>query len=164
MIGFIFLSLALAVLVQNQNSILQLLATPAALTIGLTAAAASLLAGYLKKLPVMVWHDAFASSCLLVWYGYWSPLFNDETPMFFYFPLYYVLLTTFVTLTLINRRHRFDRDSIAQLRYLDRISRLDINSLAALVLISLLLTEHYMLYPMAMTLFIIRHTIIVCLL
>jgi len=33
----------------------------------------------------------------------------------------------------------------------------------ALVLISLLITRHYALYPMAMTFFVIRHTMLICL-
>ena len=49
MIGFILCSVSLAALVQNQNQFLQLLATPVALGIGLTIMAASLLAGYFKK-------------------------------------------------------------------------------------------------------------------
>lgn len=163
MAGFIFCSLSLAVLVQYPNKFLTLLTTPVALGIGLVVMAASLLAGYLKKLPTMVWHDGFSSSCLLVWYAYWAPQFNADAPMFFYFPLYYALLTSIVTVTLINKSENFDLESIKQLRYLDKLSRFDFNALAVCVLISLLITEHYMLYPMAMTVLIIRHTVIACL-
>lgn len=163
MIGFILCSMSLAVLVQNPSEFLQLLATPVALGIGLTTMATSLLVGYLKKAPTVVWHDGFATSCLLVWYAYWKPQFNDDAPMFFFFPLYFALLTSIVTLTLINKSQYFDQESIDHLRYLEKISRFDNRVLVVLVLISLLITRHYMLYPIAMTFFIIRHTIIVCL-
>jgi hypothetical protein len=163
MIGFIICSLMLAVLVQNQSNFLLLLTTPVALGIGLTIMASSLLAGYLKKAPSVIWHDAFASSCLLIWYAYWKPQFGDDAPMFFFFPLYYALLTSIVTLTLINKSQYFDHESIMHLRYLEKICRSDISAMVTFVLISLLITRHYALYPIAMTFFIIRHTMIVCL-
>jgi len=163
MIGFILCSLSLAVLVQSHNNFLKLLATPVALGIGLTIMAASLLLGYLKKVPAVTWHDGFAIGCLLLWYGYWMPQFNEDAPMFFFFPLYYALLTSIVTLTLINKSEHFDHESIVQLRYLEKNTRLNIGVLVGLVLMSLLITRHYMLYPIAMTLFIVRHTMIACL-
>lgn len=163
MIGFILCSLSLAVLVQNPNQFLQLLATPVALGIGLMIMTASLLAGYLKKVPTMIWHDGFASSCLLVWYAYWRPQFGGDAPMFFFFPLYYALLTSIVTLTLVNKSEYFDQESIMHLRYLEKNTRFNISAFVGFVLISLLITRHYALYPIAMTFFIIRHTMIACL-
>ena len=74
---------------KRKASFLQLLATPVALGIGLAVMAISLLAGYLKKVPTVIWHDGFATSCLLVWYAYWAPQFDDDAPMFFFFPMYY---------------------------------------------------------------------------
>lgn len=163
MIGFILCSLSLAALVQNPNEFLQLLATPVVLGIGLTIMAASLLAGYLKKVPTVIWHDGFATNCLLVWYAYWQPQFNDDAPMFFFFPLYFALLTSIVTLTLINKSEYFDQESIVHLRYLEKNTRFNISVIVGFVLISLLITRHYALYPIAMTFFIIRHTMIACL-
>lgn len=163
MIGFILCSMSLAVLVQNHSEFLKLLATPVALGIGLTIMAASLLAGYLKKVPTVIWHDGFATSCLLVWYAYWEPQFSSDAPMFFFFPLYFALLTSIVTLTLINKSEYFDLESIVHLRYLEKNTRFNIGVLVAFVLISLLITRHYALYPIAMTFFIMRHTMIACL-
>ena len=163
MIAFIICSLSLALLAWSQNEFLPLLATPVALGIGLTIMAASLLAGYLKKLPTLSWHDGFASATLLVWYAYWKPQFGDDTPMFFVFPLYYALLSLVLTLALTSKSQNFDQESVAYLRYLEKISRFDMSVIVAFVLISLLITRHYALYPMAMTFFIIRHTMIVCL-
>ncbi|TRW91505.1 hypothetical protein [Candidatus Methylobacter oryzae] len=163
MIGFILCSLLLAVLVQYQSEFLWLLTTQEALGIGLTVIAASLLLGYLKKLSTVTWHDGFATGCLLIWYAYWKPEFNDDAPMFFFFPLYYSLLTSIVTLTLINKSEYFDQESIRHLRYLEKNMRFNIGSAVVLVLISLLITWHYTLYPIAMTLFIVRHTIVACL-
>ncbi|MGZ5576083.1 MAG: hypothetical protein ACXWEV_04325 [Methylobacter sp.] len=163
MIGFILCSVLLAALVQKQSELLQLLATPVALGICLAAMAISLLAGYLKKVPSIVWHDGFATSCLLVWYAYWAPQFDGDAPMFFFFPIYFSLLTSIVTFTLINKSEDFDQETIRQLRYLEKINRFNLSAIVAFVLVSLLITQHYTLYPIAMTLFIMRHTMITCL-
>lgn len=163
MIGFILCSISLAVLVQNHSEFLKLLATPMTLGIGLTIMATSLLVGYLKKVPTMIWHDGFATGCLLVWYAYWEPQFGGDAPMFFFFPLYFALLTSIVTVTLINKSEYFDLESIVHLRYLEKNTRFNISVLVAFVLISLLITRHYALYPIAMTFFIMRHTMIACL-
>jgi len=163
MIGFILCSVLLAALVQNPGPLLQLLATPAALAIGLTIMLASLLAGYFKKVSTTIWHDGFATGCLLIWYAYWQPQFNADAPMFFFFPLYFALLTSIVTLTLINKSEYFDQESVIYLRSLEKGTRLNICFFVALVLISLLITRHYTLYPIAMTLFIVRHVLISCL-
>ncbi|MGZ4978594.1 MAG: hypothetical protein ACXV8O_15700 [Methylobacter sp.] len=163
MIGFILCSFSLAVLVQNQSEFLRLLSTPVALGVGVAVMAVSLLAGYLKKAPTIIWHDGFATSALLVWYAYWAPQFDDDAPMFFFFPLYYSLLTSIVTVALINKSQDFDLESIRHLRYLDKNSRFNIGMIIALVLVSLVITRHYALYPIAMTFFVIRHTMIACL-
>ncbi|MCK9397507.1 MAG: hypothetical protein M0Q44_18205 [Methylobacter sp.] len=163
MIGFILCSLSLAALVQNPNHFLELLGTPVALGIGLTLMAVSLLLGYLKKIPTVTWHDGFATSCLLVWYAYWTPQFNADAPMFFFFPLYFALLTSIVTLTLINKSQYFDRESIMHLRYLEKNTHFNTGVIVGFVLISLLVTRHYALYPIAMTFFIVRHTMTACL-
>ncbi|MDO9268689.1 MAG: hypothetical protein Q7T96_06210 [Methylobacter sp.] len=163
MIGFVLCSFLLAVLVQNQNEFLPFLTTPVALGVGLTVMAISLLAGYLRKVPTVIWHDGFASSCLLIWYAYWVPQFNDDAPMFFFFPLYYALLTSIVTLTLINKSPYFDQESIEHLRYLEKNSHFNISTIVVFVLVSLLVTRHYALYPIAMTFFIVRHAMTACL-
>ncbi|WP_333874640.1 hypothetical protein [Methylobacter sp.] len=163
MIGFILCSISLAFLVQNPNGFLQLLSTPVALGIGLTVVAISLLVGYLKKVPKVIWHDGFASGCLLAWYAYWVPQFNADAPMFFFFPLYFALFTSIVTVSLINKSEYFDLESIQYLRLLEKKSRFNISIFVAFVLISLLVTRHYTLYPIAMTIFIVRHTMIACL-
>lgn len=163
MIGFIVCSIVLAILVQSQNQILALLMTPTAVSLGLVIMIISLVAGYLKKLPTMVWHDGFASGGLLLWYAYWKPQFGDDAPMFFFFPVYFALLTATLTLALINKAPYFDQDSIEHLRYLEKISRFNFGAIVAFVFISLLITRHYALYPMAMTFFVVRHTMLVCL-
>ena len=163
MIAFIICCSVLALLVQNQSEYLVFLTTNVALTISLSILIISLIIGYLKKLPTIIWHDGFATAGLFVWYGYWQPQFSEDAPMFLFYPVYFALFCGFVTLALIHKSGDFDRQSIEQLRYLDKMMRLDINMAIVFVLISLAIPRHYALYAMAMTFFIVRHTITVCL-
>lgn len=163
MLTFILWNILLAVLVQTQSEFLPLLATPAALAIGIFAMAASLLVGYLKKVPTMAWHDGFVTGSLLAWYAYWQPEFGSDAPMFFVYPVYFALLTSVVTLALINRSPYFDQESVEYLRSLEKLSRFDMSLVIGFVAISLLIYKHYSLYAMAITFFVVRHTMIICL-
>jgi len=163
MIIFILCNLLLALLVKTGNSYLPLLSTPVALGLCIAAMIMIMLLGYLKKISTMNWHDGFATLGLLIWFGWWKPQFNDDTPMFFVFPIYYALLTSLVTLALISKSQNFDADSVHYLRYLEKLTRFDMNLVMGMVLVSLLITRHYALYPMTMTYFVLRHTMIVCL-
>ena len=161
---FIICCLLLAFLVKSQSVYLPFLIGPSIWVAGLSLAAVFLLAGCLKKLSSSVWHDGFASGALWAWYADWQPLFNSEAPMFYVFPVYFALLSAWMTLAIVNKSARFDAASRESLRYLqNNLARFDTRLLAGLVLISLLLPEHYLLYPIAMTLFIVRYTLQRCL-
>jgi hypothetical protein len=163
MILFIACCALLAFLVQSHNPYVLLLTTPIGLGISLAIMCISLIIGYLKKVPSIIWHDSFASSSLLLWYGYWQPQFDENAPMFIFYPIYFALFTSIVTLALINKSQRFDLESIQYLRQLDKIVRYDMSVAILFVLISIAITRHYALYMIAMTFFIVRHTLIVCL-
>jgi hypothetical protein len=163
MIIFILACIALATLVQLQSPLLEWLTLSPALEINLCLLALSLLLGYFKKLPSISWHDGFATATLLVWYGDWRPLFDDYAPMFFFYPLYFALFSGILTLLLINKSADFDAESVIQLRYMDKMIRFNMPAAIVFVLIAVLISRHYALYAMAMTFFMIRHSITVCL-
>lgn len=160
---FIVCSLLLSFLVQYESPYLDLLTSPAVLALGLIATAASIIGALLKKMPAVVWYDMFAVGTLLTWFAYWHQVFNDDAPMFYFFPLYYTLLTSVIALLFINRAERFDAESVQQLRFADKHTRLDTRAIVAFVLLSLVITRHYMLYPIAMTLFVVRYMLTRCL-
>lgn len=161
--GFIVFSLLLSFLVQSESPYLALLTSPIALILGLIATATGLIGALLKKLPSTVWHDLFAAGTLATWFAYWHQIFNDDAPMFYFFPLYFALLTSVIALLFINRIEHFDYESIVQLRFLEKNARLDTPAIVAFVLASVVITRHYMLYPIAMTLFVVRYMLTRCL-
>ncbi len=160
---FIILCLTLALIVQNRLPYLDWLTAPEAQIAAGGAAVFCLLLGWRKKLPAMIWHDGYCSGMLLTWYGFWRPEFEADAPMFLAYPLYFAIISGVAALSLINRCQQFDAESMAQLRHMNQLMRLDIYAAAGLVLAGVLITRHYAAYAMAMTFFILRHSVDVCL-
>lgn len=161
---FIICCVLLTTLVQTQSLYLPLLNIEWVWMAGAGLAGAFLMAGCLKKLSSIIWHDGFSCGLLWAWYGYWEPLFSKGSPMFHLFPIYYALLCSWMLWAFIHKSARFDQASRDALIYLQNyLSRFDTCLVASLVLISLALPEHYLLYPISMTLFVIRSTLQRCL-
>ena len=160
---FIALSLALCFIVQTGSSLQSVLVTPLLIYIGLTVAITSIIGSLFKKLPALIWYDIFAGSTLVVWFAYWKPLFKDDSPVFFFYPLYFALMTAFVSLFLIGQRHKIDDESFRLMLSLSKKNIIQPWVLMLCVLGSLELQQHFMLYPTLMTLLIMRFVLASCL-
>jgi hypothetical protein len=157
---FIALSLALCFLVQNASPLQGLLITPLLIYISLGFAISSILGSLLfKKRWRSIWYDIFSSSALLIWFAYWKPLFKDDSPIFFIYPLYFALVTAFVSLFLISQRHKIDDESFRFMQSYSKKNLLQAWVLMAGVLGSLEMQQNFMLYPVIMTLLIIRFSL-----
>jgi hypothetical protein len=165
MLVFISLSLALCYISQTPNSLSDILTSPFSIYGGLTLALASIIGVFLKKLPDKIGYDAFSSSTLLTWFAYWKPMpfFSADSPIFFYFPLYFALMSAFMTLFLSNRSHKIDKESLHYMQYLDKERLMPAWSVMLCVLASLEATQHYQLYPVLMTLLMVRFAFSSCL-
>lgn len=165
MLVFIFLSLALCYLVQVQSSLSIMLTSEYVIYSGLVIALATIVALFFKKLPEKIGYDTFSSSTLLLWFAYWKPMpfFKEDSPVFFFFPLYFALMSAFITLFLSNQNHRIDKESLAYMRHFDQERMMPAWSLMLCVLASVEVTEHYQLYPVLMTLLMLRFAFSSCL-
>jgi hypothetical protein len=160
---FIFLSLALCFVEQTTALLQNLLISPLFLYAGLTLAIISIAGIAFKKMPTTLWYDIFASSSLIVWFAYWKPLFNDDAPMFFFYPLYFALITAFVFLIVIGQQQKIDDESFKFMKSLSKKSIIQPWIIMLCVLASLELQQHFLLYPILMTLLIIRFALSSCL-
>ncbi len=160
---FIALSLALCFMVQTANPLLSALVTPLLIYIGLALAVIGIIGSLFKKLSSSIWYDIFSSGALLIWFAYWKSLFKDDSPIFFYYPVYFALMTAFVTLFLIAQRHKIDDESLRLMQVLSEKSIIQPWVPMLAVLGSLGLQQHFMLYPVMMTLLIMRFTLAACL-
>jgi hypothetical protein len=160
---FIIFSLLLAFLAHSQSYFLPWLQTTSLEYSGWSIALFSLLGGVWKKIPISIWHDGFAVGASLIWYAAWVPLFSPDAPMFYVFPCFFALLSGWQWLSFINRSAQFDEVSRTSLRYLRKLFRINTPVIAGLVLSSLLVPDQYLLFPVAMSLFIVRYTMERCL-
>ncbi len=159
---FIVFSLTLCFIVQNAGSLQSMLSAPLLIDISLGVAITSILGSVFKKQWILIWYDIFSSSTLLMWFAYWKPLFKDDSPIFFFYPLYFALVTAFVSLFFIGQRHKIDEESFRFMRSYSKKNLLQPWVLMVCVLGSLGLQQNFMLYPVMMTLLIIRFALTSC--
>lgn len=163
MLLFIVFSLTLCFLVQTASPLQTILAGQVLTYISLAIAIISILSSMFKKISVIICYDIFSSSTLLVWFGYWKPLFNNDSPIFFFYPLYFALFTAFVSLFFICQRHKIDEESLSVMLSLAKKSLIQPWVVMTFVLGSLALVENFTLYPVMMTILILRFTLASCL-
>ena len=163
MLLFILLSLTLCFMVQTASFFLSVLVSPLFIYIGLVLAIISMAGITFKKMPATICYDIFASSILIVWFAYWKPLFNEDSPIFFFYPLYFALMTAFVSLFVIGPQYKIDDESFNFMKSFVKKSIYQPWVLMLCVLASLELEQHFLLYPVMMTFLIIRFALSSCL-
>ncbi len=161
--GFIILSLSLCYLVETANPAQSFLTSPLIIYAGTSFAVISIIGIFFKKFQENLWYDIFFSSTLLTWFASWKSFFNEQSPMFFFFPLYFALTTAFVTFILIGGRQRIDRQTRDYMKAFVEKSGMEPWILMIFILGSLQLQHHFMLFPVLMTLLLVRYTLSGCL-
>lgn len=160
---FIILSLTLCYLVETANPVQSALTSPLIIYIGTSGAVLSTIGIFFKKFQENIWYDIFFSSILLTWFASWKSFFNEQSPMFFFFPLYFALATAFATFILIGGRQRIDRQTRDYMKAFVEKSGMEPWILMIFILGSLQLQHHFMLFPVLMTLLLVRYTLSGCL-
>ncbi len=153
---FIILSLTLCILLQTASPLLNILESQLIIYIGVALAVGCMVGNRVKKSATKIWHDVFASCVLLVWFAYWHPLFKDDSPVFFFFALYFVFMATFIELFFTDQHQKIDAVTLARMQSLAQHIIVQPWAIMSGILVSLELLEHYLLYPVLMTLLLIR--------
>lgn len=162
MIVYISVCLAMAYIVQSQNSLQMLLSSPAFAIIGLIGALLAIVCTIMKKFPERICYEIFFCCSLLTWYPYWLPYFKEQSPIFFFFPLFFAGITVFLSLVFINNKHKIDAENLDHLRRLSDQPGLQPWALMLCVLGSLELQDHFQVYPVMTTLLLLRFTLSSC--
>ncbi len=155
---FIICSLGISFLAQTDSSYLSWMVSPVILYAGFGFILCSAIAALSKRIHVSYAYDGFATGALLVWFSYWYPLFKKDAPMFYFFPLYFALLTAGVTLLFLRRDDWVDQESLKSMQHFSNKLRFHPGIIASTVLISLEIHNHFLIFPITMTLFIMRYT------
>ncbi len=160
---FVALCLIFALIVQTESPLQTLMASPAALYGGLTVAIATIIASYFKRLPEALSFDIFASSTLFVWFAYWKPFFVKDSPIFFFYPVYFALVVAFTTLFFISQRHRIDQESRKLMQNFVNSGVVDPWLVMACVLVTLYFENRFIQFPTFVSLLVMRFTLSGCL-
>ena len=160
---FIILNLALSFLQQSAGSYLNLVTADTTVYIGLGMIIVSLIIAFSKSIHYIIWHDLFASGVLLTWFADWHGQFQNDAPMFFYCPLCCCVFTVFISFFFIIKREKIAEETIRNIKFLPNIAKPHIAIIIAIVLFSLLQKSQFLLFPIAMTLFILKFALTACL-
>jgi hypothetical protein len=160
---FVFLCLAIAGIVQINSPIQNFLVSEFVIDAGLVIAVLTIIASFFNKFAEHIRYDAFSSSALIVWFAYWKPLFVKDSPIFFFFPVYFALMIAFVALFFIGKRDKIDKESLKLMKSIADSGMIQTWVVMVCVLISLYFEDHFLQYPVMMTLLSIRYTLSGCL-
>jgi|AJXC01.1.fsa_nt_gi hypothetical protein len=162
---FILVNLCLGFFLQAKTPLHSFLLSDFSLIFGGVLMLITLLAtGFkFKKIPYKLRYDLFSVGSLLVWFAYWPPFFRYATPMFDFFPLYFAFITAFFSLVFITKRENMDPDAITFLQWLSDSGRFNPLLVMLAVITGLAMPEHFLLFPVALTILIIRFTLASCL-
>lgn len=116
-----------------------------------------------KKIAYKLRYDLFAVGALLVWFSYWPAFFREGSPLFYLYPLYFALITALFSLVFIKEPDHIDPDALVWLQWLSDSGRFNPAIIMLSVCISLFFPQHFMLFPLTVSLLIMRYTLACCL-
>lgn len=153
---FTFASLVYLNLIWTESPLVAYLETDYALYFGLFCVVCSSLLAAFKKVHYKYTYDIYAFGCLLIWFAYWRRFFRLDAPVFSSYPIFFVLLSLGITYLVINRAQNLPSDQISLLRIIHDSWLFKAPLLAFAMLCSFLDPEHYLIYPILMSLLFIR--------
>ncbi len=156
---FIVLNLAIAYLFSSEHRYLDYLITDPSLYAGVVCMVAAVIWRWLRRASAPLWYDLFASGSLMVWLPYWYPDFRDGSPVFLYIPLYFAFISALFTLVFIRKRETIEDETVAFLQWLSASGRFNPAIIAVLVAAGLFFKQHFLLYPVAITLWVMRYAL-----
>jgi hypothetical protein len=160
---FIVLCLALALIVQINSPIQTLLVSDSVFYAGLAIGILTIIGSFLNKISEEISYDIFSSSILFAWFAYWKPLFVIDSPIFFFFPVYFALMTAFVSLFFVGQRHKIDKDSLQRMQTFVESGVIPSWLIMLCVMVTLYFENRFIQFPVMMTLLMFRYALSSCL-
>ena len=116
-----------------------------------------------KKISYKIRYDLFSVGALLVWFSYWPAFFREGSPVFYLYPLYFALITALFSLVFIKQREQIDVDALGWLQWLSDSGRFNPVIVMCCVCISLYFPQQFMLFPLMVSLLVMRYVLACCL-
>jgi len=102
-------------------------------------------------------YDLFAFGCILAWYPWWRIEYRVDTPMFYFFPIYFVLFSVVVSYFLLHQRQWVTEEDRKMIRLFDHWYTFHPAALGLFVPLSVWARDYYIFYPIVMTLLMMRY-------
>lgn len=153
---FTLACLGLMILVWRQSAYLDLLDDPRILVLGLCSIVLSGSIALFGRKSFALCYDLFACGVSCTWFVHWREAYRIDAPVFAWYPIFFVLLIVVLNGQVIHQSDRMDPLQQRMIRLLHSSRLLNPLLLTAAVLLSVYFSEHYIFYPIAMALFLIR--------
>ncbi|MGR9053701.1 MAG: hypothetical protein ACU84J_13735, partial [Gammaproteobacteria bacterium] len=124
--------------------------------VGTILAAAGGIGVLLGKPAAINRYEIFACGALMIWLPSWHRLFQDESPMFYFFPLYLALVASGITVGTYGLRSEIDEQTLKFMNGMFRNAKIHSILVMGLVIAAIQMTKHYLVFPIAMTLLMFR--------
>lgn len=162
---FILLNMFLVFFLNSDSSVQLLFQSEYSLYIGIFLLVLNFVSigSQTKRIPFSLCYDLFAVGSVLVWLSYWPPFFREESPLFYVFSLYFSFITAFFSLLFKTQKESLGVDDIKNLQMLSNYRLTSPLIFLTAVIMSLVFPGHFLLFPVAITLLIIRFSLTDCL-
>ncbi|MCX7089718.1 MAG: hypothetical protein NTV00_16910 [Methylococcales bacterium] len=157
---FICLSLAISFLVQSHHRLEAILLSVWTEYFGIGCIIVGILLMLARKLTLSIRYDLFCSGVLCVWISTWPPFFNPDSPVIFFYPLFFCFVTVAVNFLFIQQAATIDPLTLSYLIKFTNNRFFHTGLIMAGVLYSLTQTDNYRLFPNIMALMILKYALV----
>lgn len=158
---FILVNVCLGLLLKNDSSSTTLFSSSYFHYAGAFLVIINFIATWIKtkKIPFTLRYDLFAVGSIIICFSYWPPFFREGSPLFYALPFYFSFIAAFFTLITGNKENSLVQDEANQMHRLPNFVFSSPIIIKICVMVSLALPQHFMLFPIAMTLLVARFSL-----
>jgi len=111
-----------------------------------------------KKLSFKWRYDLFAVGSVFVWLSYWPPFFRLGSPVFISFLFYFAFISALFSILFIKKAEKLEPEVEEYLNWLSNSGRFNPLVIMIAVMVSLAFPQHFLLFPVTVTLLVIRYS------
>jgi hypothetical protein len=153
---FISLDLALSFFIQTHSRFMVFFLSEWCNYLGIALMGFSSLALLARKLSLSLRFDLFCCGSILTWISTWPPFFNEDSPVIFFYPVYFCLLTVFVMAAFIQQAITIDEFTLHFLVKFNNAKIFNSWILMGIVIFALNYIDNYLFYPTTMSVLIAK--------
>lgn len=157
---FICLNLLISFTVQTHMQLEPLLKSPPTEYLGIALVLLSIICMLRQSLTLALRYDLFCSGAVLIWISTWPPFFNQDSPVIFFYPLFFCFVSVMIHFVFIQQAEKVDSLSLHYMQVFAHKRFWHSVLLISGVLISLQLPEHYRVFPSIMALLLLQFALL----